>query len=147
MSATEYKTAWVRAEMWAETKKIKKKRQIGSRNVTKTRGLFKKESYQAEEPIFEEYDEWVHTGEISDTYIDIEIFSQKIMAACNALAAEGYDIVHISDIISGRYQYKTKEFSNRPLGHLDSTAAGGWGYGYGYSVTDGVVITAKLKTI
>ena len=31
MSATEYKTAWVRAEMWAETKKIKKPKNVHSK--------------------------------------------------------------------------------------------------------------------
>lgn len=140
MTKTAYKTMWVKAEMKILKEKIKKKRQIGTGNVTKTKGFFITKSYEVEEPIFEEYDDWVPTGEISLTQIDIEGFSQKIMNACNTLSDEGYDIVHVSDIIAGKYQFDTKERTQMDGGWA-------WGYGYGYSITDGVVITAKLKNV
>jgi len=141
-----YKTMWVRAEMGILKEKVKNIRQVGTRKVTKTRGIINRETYEVDEPIFEEYEEWVPTGERSDTFIDIGDFSKKIMDACNTLDAEGYDVVHISDVIDGRYKYRFRELENNNPGVMSGSVwAGGWGYGYGYSVTDGVVITAKLK--
>ncbi|MFN8962866.1 MAG: hypothetical protein ACK5YV_15110 [Betaproteobacteria bacterium] len=146
MTRETYKTVWVRAEMGILKEKVKKQRQIGTRKVVKTKGFINRETYEVDEPIFEEFEEWVATGKRSDTFIDIEGFSQKIMGACNTLDAEGYEVVHISDVIDGRYEYQTRELENKNPGVLSGTVwAGGWGYGYGYSVTDGVVITAKLK--
>ncbi len=148
MSKPAYKTMWVRAEMGILKEKVKKNRQIGTNKVTKTKGFLKKESYDVEEPIFEEYEEWVPTGERSDTFIDIDGFSKKIMDACNSLAEEGYEVVHISDIIDGKFRYETKALENKNSGVLSGSSwGGGWGYGYGYSVTDGVVITAKLRNV
>lgn len=72
------------------------------------------------------------------------------MEACNSLAEDGYEVVHISDVIDGRYQWKTWEGKNSHgvLGHNGTTWGGlVWGYGYGYSVTDGVVITARLAKV
>ena len=144
MTKPAYKTRWVRPAMGEIEKKVKKKRQTGTRVITKTKGLFKKETYEVEEPVYEEYEEWVPTGRLSDTYIDIEGFNQQIMDACNLLAAEGYEVVHISDVIRGHYQYNT--WAGENIGH-GRTWGAGWGYGYGYSVTDGVVITAKLVNV
>lgn len=144
-----YKTVSVRADMGEIKEKVIKKRQTGTRTVTKTKGFLKKETFEVEEPIFEEYEEWVPTGKTSDTFIDIEGFSQKIMDACNSLAEEGYEVVHISDVIDGRYQWRKWEGENRhgTFGQNGTTWGAGWGYGYGYSVTDGVVITAKLINV
>lgn len=129
-----YKTVWVRAEMGSLMKKVLKRRQIGTKMVSKEKGFFGSSSVMVEEPVFEEYEELVPTGERSNTFINIEDFSNKIMAACNLLADEGYEVVHISDVIDGRYNFETK-----------FNGDAGWGYGYGYSVTDGAVITARLK--
>ena len=149
MNKQAYKTFWVRANMGKIKEKVTKKRQVGTNTVTKTKGLFKKETYDVEEPIYEEYSEWVPTGKNSDTFIDIEDFSERIMNACNELHADGYDIINISDIIDGRYKYNTWEGQNThgTLGSGGTTWGAGWGYGYGYSVTDGVIITAKLKEL
>lgn len=138
-----YKTVWVRASMGELQEKVTKQRQTGTRKVTKTRGLFKKESYEVEEPVYEDYEEWVPTGKLSKTFIDIADFSERIMDACNLLAEQGYEVVHISDIIDGHFDYNTWQGSNRQAGSRSWGA--GWGYGYGYSVTDGVIITAKLQ--
>ncbi|MGP9510887.1 MULTISPECIES: hypothetical protein [unclassified Halomonas] len=144
-----YKTVSVRADMGDIKKKVTKQRQVGTRTVTKTKGILKKETYEVEEPIYEQYDEFVSTGERSDTFIDIEGFSKKIMDACNALANDGYEVVHISDVIDGRYHWQKWEGQNKhgSFGQNGTTWGAGWGYGYGYSVTDGVVITAKLKNV
>ena len=149
MTKPAYKTLPIVAEMYEIEEKVIKKRQTGTRVITKTKGLLKKETYEVEEPVYEEYEEWVPSGRQSDTQIDIISFSRKIMDVCNLLAAEGYEVVHISDVIRGRYQYRTWEGQNIRGGPLtrSSTWGAGWGYGYGYSITQGVVITAKLVNV
>lgn len=72
-----YKTVSVRADMGEIKEKVTKQRQNGTKTVTKTKGFLKKETYEVEEPFYEEYEEWVPTGKLSDTFIDIESFSQK----------------------------------------------------------------------
>lgn len=133
-----YKTVSVRANMAQKMKKVTKSRQTGTKTITRTKGVFKKEEYEEEQPVYENYDEMVPTGEYVDTYIDIENFSNRIMEMCNTLYKDGYDVVNMSDIIDGRYRYDTWD------GGLSES---GWGYGFGYSVTDGVIITAKLRNI
>lgn len=118
-------------------KEVTKPKQTGTKTVTKTKGVFKKEEYLVEEPIYENITETTETGEYSDSFIDIENLSVKIEQACNDLDYEGYDIMNIFDVTSGRYSYD---------GSYNLEGAG-WGYGYGYSVTDGVIITARLKDI
>ena len=148
MSKKMYKTVWVRAEMGGTFTQITKQRQIGTKQITKEKGFFGGKSSTIEEPIYEDYEERVPTGELSDTFIDIEGFSKKIMDACNSLADEGYDVVHISDVIDGRYNFATRELQNKNSGlGTGSSWGGGWGYGYGYSVTDGAVITARLRAV
>ncbi len=47
----------------------------------------------------------VPTGEYSDTYINIDDFAKRITDACNALDKNGYDVIKISEVIKGRYNY------------------------------------------
>ena len=146
MTKQAYKTRWVQTGMGEIKEKVIKKRQTGTRVITKTKGLFKKETYEVEEPVYEEYEEWVPTGRLSDVFIDLEGFNQQIMDACNLLAAEGYEVVHISDVIRGEFNWDTWKGENQ-AGGFRSTWGAGWGYGYGYSITHGVVITAKLVNV
>ena len=131
-----YKTVSIRANMAPVMKEVTKNRQIGTKTIKKTKGVFKKEEYEEEQPIFENYKEMVPTGEYSDTSINIEEFSEMIMKVCNDLHSEGYDVINMSDIIDGRYQWDTI--------HILSEFTG---YGFGYSVTDGMIVTAKLKDV
>ena len=148
MSKKTYKTVWVRAEMGAEVQNVTKKRQIGTKKVFVEKGFFGGKSVEIEEPVFEDYEERVLTGKLSDTFIDIAAFAQKIMDACNLLADEGYEVMHISDVIDGRYNFATMELQNKNAGvGQGSVWAGGWGYGYGYSVTDGAIVTAPLRNV
>ncbi|MFQ6757068.1 MAG: hypothetical protein D9V46_01560 [Deltaproteobacteria bacterium] len=133
-----YTHRWVRAKMADIKEKKNVKHQIGTKKVTKTRGLFKKEDFEVEEPVYEVREEWVSTGKKSDTCIDIEDFSKRITDACNSLDAEGYDVLSIISTVDGRYSFNTNAGVMGQGGY-------GWGYGYGYSVTDGVVIIARLR--
>ena len=132
-----YKTVSIKANMAPIMKKVTKNKKVGTKEVKKTKGFWNTEEYTEEEPVFEEYDEMLPTGKYSNTSIDIEEFSYSIMESCNQLFEDGYQVINISDITSGRYAYDRSSNLN----------GAGWGFGYGYSVTDGVIITAKLKDL
>lgn len=57
--------------------------------------------------------------------------SALIEAACNSLHEEGYDIISILPSVSG---------------HSEKGVMSQGGYGFGFSITDGAVITARLRS-
>jgi hypothetical protein len=69
----------------------------------------------------------------SDSKIDGQRLSEDIQKAVDNLNKEGYEVICISEVTSGIYNYE------------GSTTHGGGvsGYGYGYSYTEGVNIIAK----
>lgn len=104
-------TAWVKAFMQPLYKKKIIKEQVGTRTVTKTKGIFNKTSFEAEEAVYESKEEWVPTGEYSDTEINIEKFSSDINKMCQELAASGYKVTQIIPINSGRYRYDIRKLA------------------------------------
>lgn len=124
-------------------KEQKVKKQVGVRTIEKKKGIFSSKVIEIEEPVFKEVVEMVPTGEHSDTYINIDDFAKKITDACNDLDKNGYDVIKISEVIGGRYNYTWGNYANS---HVSSGAASTcYSYGYGYSVTDGVVIIGKMR--
>ncbi|RUR29683.1 hypothetical protein ELY33_12120 [Vreelandella andesensis] len=79
-------------------------------------------------------EKWEQTG-WSNCEIDGERLADDIAKAVKLLNSEGYEVVSISEALSGAYNY------------LYATTGGqtnaGYGYGYGYSYTEGVTIVAK----
>lgn len=98
----------------------------------KTKGFF-----GGEKDVTRKEEQWKQTG-WSDREIDGARLAKDVAAAVTGLNSEGYEIVTISEVTSGRYNwaYKTDGGSN---------CNGGWGYGYGYgySITEGMMIVAK----
>jgi hypothetical protein len=70
----------------------------------------------------------------SDSEIDGYQLSVDVQKAISLLATDGYEIVSMEQVISGRYQSKFKEAGF-------SGTDGGWGYGY--SFTEGMIILAR----
>lgn len=140
-------TAWVKASMQPLYKKKIIKEQTGTKTVTKNKGLFNKTSVEVEEPIYESREEWVPTGEYSETEVNIEEFSNNINKMCQELTASGYRVMQIIPMNSGRYKYEYKEVGStqRILGNTEAITGGGYGYGYGYGITDGVIIVGELR--
>ena len=98
----------------------------------KTRGFF-----GGEKNVLRKEEKWEQTG-WSDCEIDGARLAKDVAAAITELNDQGYEVVTVSDVTSGRYNWAYKT-SGGP------GANGGWGYGYGYgySITEGVMIVAK----
>ncbi len=129
-----------------EQKKVKRK--TGTRRETKKKGLLNKETYEVDVDVFEETLEWVGTGKYYDNLIDKKRFAEDIQRCCNRMADQGYELTLTSDVISGRFDYKTTSgtTSIANYGGLPSTLGWGYGYSYGYSVTDGIILLFKKIT-
>jgi len=143
-------TKWVKASMQPIMKKKIIKEPVGTKQVTKTKGIFKKESYEAEETIYEKKEEWTPTGEYSDTEVNIQELTDLINNVCIEMAEMGYEVMQIMPINTGRYNWQYKEIgSTQRMGifsaKTEKMTGGGFGYGLGYGLTDGAIIVGKLK--
>jgi hypothetical protein len=88
-----------------------------------------------EKEVMRKEERWVQTG-VSDCEIDGERLANDIGAAIAQLNRDGYEVVTVSEVTSGRYDWKYQTGGS-------ATAGWGYGYGYGYSITEGVMIVAK----
>lgn len=94
----------------------------------KTKGFF-----GGEKDVMRKEERWEQTGS-SDCEIDGPRLAEDVSNAILQLNQAGYEVVAVSNVTSGRYDWKFDRGSN---------TSGGWGYGYGYSITEGVMIVAK----
>jgi len=143
-------TRWVKASMQPIMKKKIIKEPVGTKKVTKTKGIFKKESYEAEETIYEEKEEWVPTGEYSDKEVNFQELTDLINNVCIEMTKMGYEVIQIMPINTGRYSWQYKEIGSSQRMELFSATTekitgGGFGYGFGFGLTDGAIIVGKLK--
>ena len=108
----------------------------------KKRGFF-----GGEKDVLKKEKRMVETG-ISDCEIDGERLSSDIQNEVDCLNREGYEIISIMSVISGKHNHETDYFSDTGSG--EDGAGWGWGYGYGYgygySYTEGVTIIAREIT-
>ena len=68
----------------------------------------------------------------SEEHTRLQQMAEFLERCCNDLHAEGYDVIAVTPIISGRTAYTHNENSDLFPGH-------------GYSVTDGLIVTGRLK--
>jgi hypothetical protein len=144
--------AWAEMEPRYETRKVK--RQIGTEMVKKTKGLLFKSEVEVETPTFETVEETFLAGR-SETRVDLEDLAQKTAALCDRLAADGYDVVSITPVQSGRFKTDRGHSWVSRIGHQGKNVPEKWGsdpgygavwsWGYGYSVTDGVMVTGRWR--
>ena len=78
---------------------------------------------------------WVKTG-LSDCRIDGKRLAKDMETAIQSIENEGYEVLHITEVLSGDYNWK--EYCTAGPGPEADTAVS-WGYSY----LEGVVITAK----
>jgi hypothetical protein len=98
-------------------------------------GEKKKGVFGGEKDVLRKEKKWEQTG-WSDKEIDGERLAQDIEVAIDGLNSNGYEVVTISETISGNYDYSHKS------GGINNGGFG-YGYGFGYSYTEGVTIIAK----
>ena len=103
-------------------------------------GEKKKGFFGGEKDVTTNVKEWQQTG-YSDRWIDGERLANDIAEAVSTLNNEGYEVVSITPITSGEYNY---EWAQQKGGQ--NWGGSGYGYGYGYSYTEGVTIVAKKFT-
>lgn len=111
-------------------------KEVGVNKVIKVpTGDKKKGLFGGYKNVYEKKTEFKATG-FSDCVIDGERLSNDIEIAVNKLNNDGYEIVSLSTVTSGMYNFKAKFGPTGNGGY-------GYGYGYGYSFTEGVTIVAK----
>ncbi|MBV8272950.1 MAG: hypothetical protein JO067_11840 [Cupriavidus sp.] len=93
-----------------------------------------------EKEVTKKVTEWQQTG-YSNREIDGQRLSADIDVAVRQLNREGYEVVSVTPVISGAYDFKY-EVKFGGVNH----GGGGYGYGYGYSYTEGVTIIGKRVT-
>ena len=79
-----------------------------------------------------------HGGSMGDVRVTgeerarLQQMAEHLERCCNDLDAAGYEVISIAPIVSGRTAYMTLDSSREYPGH-------------GYSVTDGLIVTGRLK--
>mgnify|MGYP001176981013 CR=1 FL=1 len=101
-------------------------------------GEKKKGFLGGEKDVMRDEKKWKQTG-FSDKEIDGEHLQQDLQEAISKLNADGYEVIAVTEIVSGNYEWKYKEMSRDSNGYV----GGGYGYGYGFSYTEGLMIIAK----
>ena len=66
-----YKTALINPPMAEVKKKVTRKVQVGTREEQKKLNIFSAKTETVTVPIFEEIEEWVNTGELYETHVDL----------------------------------------------------------------------------
>lgn len=97
-----------------------------------TKGFF-----GGEKEVMRKEEKWEQTG-WSDHEIDGARLAKDVADAVATLNDQDYEIVTISEVTSGRYNY-----AYQTSGGANCNGGWGYGYGYGYSITEGVMIVAK----
>ncbi|GAL33121.1 hypothetical protein JCM19240_6553 [Vibrio maritimus] len=65
--------------------------------------------------------------------------AEDLQKAVATLNHDGFEVVSITPITSGDYDYK----AILEAGGRGENGYGGYGYGYGFSYTQGLIVTAK----
>lgn len=77
---------------------------------------------------------WIEFDVDTDHIIDGERLSLDTEKTLNQLANDGFEILSITPVISGRYSW-----TDYGTGHVETPTCASWGY----SLTEGVMITAR----
>lgn len=78
-------------------------------------------------------EKWVQTG-YSDKEVDTTRLAKDLQEAIENLNKDGYEVISVNDVISGKYNYDYRK---------EAGATWGYSYGYGYSYTDGLIVVAR----
>jgi len=105
---------------------------VGKEEVVKVpTGEKKKGVFGGETDVTRDEKRWVQTG-FSDSEINTERLTKDLQEVVERLNKDGYEVVSITQVISGTYNWKAS-----------TTPSSSYGYGYGYSYTDGLMVVAR----
>lgn len=76
---------------------------------------------------------------ISDSRVDADRLFSDLSQAVEQCNLEGFEVVSVTPITSGDYNYQVQE-GNGLKGHAHKSS---YAFGYGYSFTEGLVVIAK----
>ncbi len=115
---------------------------IGQNKTVKVAtGEKKKGLFGGEKEVTRKESQWEQTG-WSDCRIDGKRLADDLAKTIRDLNTEGYEVVSVTPITSGAYDWKYELKS----GGFQNSGYGGYGYGYGYSFTNSLIVTAKKIT-
>ena len=100
-------------------------------------GETKKGLFGGEKPVVVKKKRWIELDAYRDDMIDGARISRDIEKALNQLESEEFDVLSITPVISGAYNWKNYSSSNNGSAHTCAS--------YGYSVTEGVIVIARKK--
>lgn len=100
-------------------------------------GEKKKGFFGGEKDVLTKEQRWEQTG-WSDCEIDGGRLAEDLQAAIANLNEEGYEVVSLTPVCSGKYDYQWAQQKG-----ASNWGGSGYGYGYGYSYTEGITIVAK----
>ncbi len=86
---------------------------------------------------------WEQTG-WSDCEIDGGQLAENLQSAISNLNEDGYEVISVSPIESGKYDYKY-DYKTHSMG-ASGGAGYGYGYGYGFSHTEDLTIIARKSS-
>lgn len=111
-----------------------------TKQVTKTveTGEIKKTFFGKEKAVTKTVKDTEVVGE-SDSQVDAVRLSDDLRRIVEEQNAEGYEVVSVTPIISGDYDYVYSEGNGKKI-HAHK---GSYGYGYGYSFTEGLTLVVK----
>lgn len=109
-----------------------------NKTVKVATGEKKKGFFGGEKDVTRKETQWEQTG-WSDCRIDGERLANDLAEIVSSLNSEGYEIVSVTPVTSGSYNWKYELES----GGYQNSGYGGYGYGYGYSFTNSLIVTAK----
>lgn len=91
-----------------------------------------------EKPVTVKKRRWIELNENSDCLVDGARLAQDMQAAMNSLEEQGFEIIGLSEVLSGQYNWTSY---GRSLGNSSADTCASWGF----SITEGIVITAKKQ--
>jgi hypothetical protein len=107
------------------------------RTVKVPTGEKRKGWFGGEKDVMTKEQRWEQTG-WSDCEIDGGCLAEDMQSAIRNLNDEGYEVVSITPVSSGKYEYKWAQQKGS-----SNCGGSGFGYGYGFSYTEGLTIVAK----
>lgn len=102
-------------------------------------GETKKGLFGGEKPVTVKKKRWVELNEWSDEKIDGNRLTRDLEKALNQLESEGFEVMNITPVLSGKYSWTGYSRSGAGSGAADTCAS------WGFSITEGVVVTAKKR--